>query len=99
MVVLYLSSGWYPVIGLLKNITLCEYFPWGYMKALVFQRKLHKTDELKDFIRHEIATITEAMTWRTLQMFRVRNQCESSGGKSEGGFMNVLQVMASIWVI
>ena len=52
---------------------LCKYIlPIGYLKAQNFKYRLQTTKEMKDFIRHELATIPEAMTWLELLNFRVR---------------------------
>jgi hypothetical protein len=56
------------------DLSPCDFFLWGYLKAEVFKRRLQTTDELKDAIRLDIAAIPEVMTRRALQNFRVRLQ-------------------------
>ena len=56
----------------LPDLFPCNYFLWGYLKDQVFKCRPQVTDKLKDFIHHEIALISVAMTSQVLQNFRVR---------------------------
>ena len=56
------------------DLSPCVYCLWGYLKVQVFKHRPLKTDELRDFICHEIAAIPEAITSQLLQNFRIRYQ-------------------------
>jgi hypothetical protein len=64
------------------DLSPCDYFLWGYLKAEVFKHRPRTIEELKDAIRSEITAIPEALTRRALQNFRVRLQeCITREGK------------------
>jgi hypothetical protein len=50
----------------------CDFFLWGYLKALVYQTKPRTLDELKDSIRREVEVISEEMLARVLTNFTER---------------------------
>jgi hypothetical protein len=39
------------------DLSICDYFLWGYLKAKVYNNKPHNMQELKNSIRQEIATM------------------------------------------
>ena len=41
------------------DLTLCDFYLWGYLKYKVYARNPHTLDELKDYFRTEINLITE----------------------------------------
>jgi hypothetical protein len=43
------------------DLSVCNYFLWGYLKAKVFINRAHTFHELKVAIEHEIAAIP--LTW------------------------------------
>jgi hypothetical protein len=44
------------------DLSPCDFFLWGYLKAEVFKCKAQSIDELKDAIRDKITAIPEVMT-------------------------------------
>ena len=58
----------------------------GYLKIRFFKRRLQAPIGQKDFIRHAISVIQEAMTSQAFQGFRVRLQGEASGVYNDGIF-------------
>ena len=52
------------------NLSFCNYFLWGYLKAQVFKHSLQTTEELKDFICHEIVPIPDTTSRTSRWDFR-----------------------------
>jgi hypothetical protein len=53
------------------DLSACDFFLLGYLKAEVFKCRAQTTDELKNAIRHKITAIPEVMTRRALHNFWV----------------------------
>ena len=43
------------------DLSMCNYFLWGHLKACVYKHKPHTLEELKEAIREEVAQIGRAM--------------------------------------
>lgn len=54
------------------DLTPCDFFLWGHLKANVYRHRPQTIDELKAAIRQEIAAITPQLTQRVMQNFRNR---------------------------
>lgn len=64
------------------DLTVCDYFLWGYLKSKVYINKPRNIQELKDSIRQEIATVGEEMLGRAMQNFEERLQeCVQKEGR------------------
>ena len=46
------------------DLTVCDFFLWGYLKSRVYESKPRTLDELKDAIKMEIALIDENLLQR-----------------------------------
>lgn len=63
------------------DLTVCDYFLWGYLKSKVYINKPRNIQELKDSIRQEIATVGKEMG-RAMQNFEERLQeCVQKEGR------------------
>ena len=63
------------------DLTVPDFFPWGYSKSKVYASKPKTIDELKCSIRDEIAAITPEMLANFMQNARKRAAfCVSNGG-------------------
>jgi hypothetical protein len=71
-----------PWPGRSPDLSPCDLFLWGYLKAEVFKCRPQTPEELKDAIHHKITAVPEVMTRRALQNFRVRlPECTAREGK------------------
>jgi hypothetical protein len=43
------------------DLTMCDFFLWGYIKSLVYRRKLENVEEMKAAIIHAFARVTDEM--------------------------------------
>jgi len=63
------------------DLSICDFFLWGYLKERVFRDRPHTVEQLKTKIRAEIATIPVDMCRRATEAFRNRLQeCVIAGG-------------------
>jgi len=63
------------------DLTPCDYFLWGYLKAEVFKHRPRTLQALKDAIRLEVARITHDMLHRVMRNIRIRlQQCINNSG-------------------
>ena len=63
------------------DLTVTDFFLWGYLKSKVYASKSKTIDELKCNIRAEIAAITTEMLANAMQNARKRAAfCVSNGG-------------------
>lgn len=64
------------------DLTSCDFFLWGYLKAQVFKHRPTTVRQLKEAIRLEIRRIPQEMLARVMQNFRNRlRQCCDNGGQ------------------
>jgi hypothetical protein len=56
------------------DLTPCDYFLWGYLKAKVYKHRPQTLKALKDAIREEVAAIPQEMTNRVTENFRERHR-------------------------
>ena len=56
------------------DLSMCDFFLWGYLKEKVFRNRPHNVEELKIHIRDEIAAIPPEMCRRATENFRYRLQ-------------------------
>ena len=56
------------------DLTPCDSFPWGYLKAKVYARRTGTIEQLKDATRQDVAAIPPAMTRKAMDNFRERLQ-------------------------
>ena len=54
------------------DLTPCDYFLWGYLKAKVFQHRPRYVEALKEAIRNEVAALPPEMIRRVMENFRER---------------------------
>jgi hypothetical protein len=54
------------------DLTPCDFFLWGYLKAKVYARRPGTIEQLKEAIRQEIAAIPPVMTRKIMDNFRER---------------------------
>lgn len=63
------------------DLSICDFFLWGYLKERVFRSRPHNVEELKLRIREEIAAIPLEMCQRATENFRKRlQQCINIDG-------------------
>jgi len=63
------------------DLSICDFFLWGYLKEKVFKHRPHTLEELKDRIREEIGAIPVEMCQNAAENFRNRlHQCIAAGG-------------------
>ena len=77
-----------------SDLTPCDFFLWGFIKAKVYARRLGTIEQLKEAIRQEVAAIPPAMTRKAMDNFRERLQlCVINNGRhlSDVIFESVLQ--------
>ena len=48
------------------DLTTCDFFLWGYLKATVYARRPGTIEQLKEAIRQEVAAIPPAMTCKVM---------------------------------
>ena len=64
------------------DLSICDYFLWGYLKSKVYLNKPRNIQELKEFIRVEIANVDEEMLGRAMKNFEVRlRECIQKEGR------------------
>ena len=56
------------------DLSICDYFLWGYLKARVYEHKPRTLENLKEAIRVEVAQIDRAMLERVEANFQERLQ-------------------------
>ena len=56
------------------DLTPCDFFLWGHLKAKVYTRRPETIEQLKEAIRQEVAAIPPAMTRKVMDNFRERLQ-------------------------
>jgi len=54
------------------DLTPCDFFLWGYLKAKVYARRPGTIEQLKEAIRQEVVAIPPAMTHKAMDNFRER---------------------------
>jgi hypothetical protein len=54
------------------DLSVPDFFLWGYLKEKVFAHPLHTIGELKACIRHEVEAITPDLLRRVMENFTVR---------------------------
>lgn len=63
------------------DLTPCDFFLWGYLKAEVFKHRPRNLQDLKQAIRDEVQRIPQAMLERVHDSFRIRlQQCIDNHG-------------------
>ena len=63
------------------DLTPCDFFLWGYLKAEVYKHRPQTPKALKDAIREEVAAIPSEMTSIVMENFRERlRQCIANNG-------------------
>ena len=63
------------------DLSPCDFFLWGYLKAEVYKHRPRNLQELKHAIRQEVAAIPREVTRRTMGNFRERlRECLNNGG-------------------
>lgn len=64
------------------DLSICDFFLWGYLKEKVFKHRPHTLDELKVRIREEIRAIPIQMCRKAVESFRNRlHQCIAAEGR------------------
>ena len=64
------------------DLTPCDFFLWGYLKAKVYARRPGTIEQLKEAIRQEVAAIPPALTRKVMDNFRERLQeCVINNGR------------------
>jgi len=64
------------------DLTPCDFFLWGYLKAKVYSHHPGTIEQLKEAIRHEVAAIPPAMTRKAMDNFREwLQQCVINNGR------------------
>ena len=64
------------------DLTPCDFFLWGYLKAKVYKHRPQTLQALKDAIREEVEAIRPEMTNRVMENFRERLwQCMANNGR------------------
>jgi len=63
------------------DLTPCDFFLWGYLKAKVYEQRPQSLRALKEAITQEVEAIPPEMTQRVMNNFRERlQQCVDSAG-------------------
>jgi len=68
------------------DLSICDFFLWGYLKEKVFKHRPHTLEELKDRIREEIGAIPVEM-------------CQNAAEISEIAFISVSLLAAIIFLM
>jgi hypothetical protein len=64
------------------DLSICDFFLWGYLKEKVLKHRPHTLPELKEGIIVEGDTIPREMCERAVQIFRDRlQQCVAANGR------------------
>ena len=54
------------------DVSICDFFLWGYLKSRVYTNRPHTIEELKLPIRQEIAALPQKMLEHAMQEFEER---------------------------
>jgi hypothetical protein len=66
----------------LPDLSICDFFLWGYLKEKVFKHRPHTLPELKERIIEEVNAIPREMCERAVQSFRDHlQQCVAANGR------------------
>ena len=64
------------------DLTPCDFFLWGYLKAKVYEQRPQTLEALKEAIRQEVAAITPEMILKVMDNYRERlHQCINIQGR------------------
>ena len=64
------------------DLTPCDFFLWGYLKAKVYEQRPQTLEALKEAIRQEVAAITPEMILKFMDNYRERlHQCINIQGR------------------
>lgn len=64
------------------DLSPCDFFLWGYLKAKVYTHRPTTLETLKEAINHEVAAIPPEMTRKVMENFRERLRlCHNNGGR------------------
>lgn len=64
------------------DLSICDFFLWGYLKEKVFKSRPHTLPELRERITEEVNAIPRDMCRRAVQNFRERlHQCLEADGR------------------
>jgi hypothetical protein len=64
------------------DLSICDFFLWGYLKEKVFKHHPHTLPELKEQIIEEVNAIPHEMCERAVQSYRDRlQQCVAAKGR------------------
>lgn len=64
------------------DLSICDFFLWGYLKEKVFKRRPHTLPQLRERIIEEVNAIPHDMCARAVQNFRDRlQQCIDANGR------------------
>ncbi|XP_054260262.1 uncharacterized protein LOC128996153 [Macrosteles quadrilineatus] len=67
------------------DLSMCDFFLWGHLKANVYKEKPRTQEELKNAIRYQIELINEQLLIKVETSFRERlNMCVNSNGRHLG---------------
>ena len=73
------ATQWSP---LSPDLTHCNSFLWGYLKAKVYEQRPHTLEALKEAIRQEVAAIRAEMILKVTDSYRQRlHQCINIQGR------------------
>jgi len=54
------------------DLTPCDFFVWGYLKAKVYEQRPVPFEALREAIRQEVTTITPEMILKAMDNYRER---------------------------
>jgi hypothetical protein len=64
------------------DLTPCDFFLWGYLKAKVYEQRPLTLEALKEAIRQELAAVTPEMILKVMDNYRERlHQCINIQGR------------------
>ncbi|XP_039294955.1 uncharacterized protein LOC120353834 [Nilaparvata lugens] len=64
------------------DLSVCDFFLWGYLKEKVFKHRPHTLEELKEKIREEIQALPVAICQNAFENFKNRlHQCIAADGR------------------
>ena len=64
------------------DLTPCDFFLWGYLKAKVYEQRPQTLKALKEAIQREVAAITPEMILKVMDNYRERlHQCINIQGR------------------
>ncbi len=63
------------------DLSVCDFFLWGYLKSRVYENKTKDLEELKNEIKHHAGAILKAMLTKVYESFvqRLQNCIENEG--------------------